>query len=200
MRTYTEEDTERVRQLEGSSAGLETQRLTSVSSHSTPTQAAPRQMQAYKGKNVLALGLIIAGVVALLIQFVSGSLLLAPGFILLTIGSCFLFFAFWQRVYGLLIPGAIVAGLSLGITFAEVTDGASVLWGLALGFMSILFIGRAWFNVNSPWPIFPAVPLFAIGLIIMMANLPSIFFGGLMWLPLLLIGAGLYLGWQRRTT
>ncbi|MEM8530096.1 MAG: hypothetical protein AAGF95_04590 [Chloroflexota bacterium] len=198
MRTYTEEDTERVRQLEGSSAGLDTQRLTSVSSGRTPTQAATHQVPAGKGTNVLALALIIAGVVGLLIQFVSGNLLLVPGFILLTIGSCFLFFAFWQRVYGLLIPGSILAGLSLGVTFAEVTSGVSVLWGLALGFLSILYVGRAWFQVDSPWPMFPAIPLFGAGLIVAIASLPSIFFGGLMWLPLLLIGAGLYLGWQRR--
>ncbi|NOK59285.1 MAG: hypothetical protein GFH27_549283n256 [Chloroflexi bacterium AL-W] len=197
MPSYTEQDTERVRQLEGSSAGMDTQRLTSVSSHSTPTQVAP-QVPANKGTNVLALALIIAGVVGLLIQFLAGNLLLVPGFILLTIGSCFLFFAFWQRIYGLLIPGSILAGLSLGITFAEVTSGVSVLWGLALGFLSILYVGRAWFQVNSPWPMFPAIPLFGAGLIVAIANLPSIFFGGLMWLPLLLIGAGLYLGWQRR--
>lgn len=197
MPSYTEQDTERVRQLEGSSAGMDTQRLTSVSSHSTPTQVAP-QVPANKGTNVLALALIIAGVVGLLIQFLAGNLLLVPGFILLTIGSCFLFFAFWQRIYGLLIPGSILAGLSLGITFAEVTSGVSVLWGLALGFLSILYVGRAWFQVNSPWPMFPTIPLFGAGLIVAIANLPSIFFGGLMWLPLLLIGAGLYLGWQRR--
>ncbi len=87
----------------------------------------------------------------------------------------------------------------MGVTFADVTDGASVLWGLALGFLAILFLGRALFNQRSNWPIYPAVPLFAVGVIVLIANLPSLFAGGLVWLPLLLVGTGLYLGWGWRS-
>lgn len=119
--------------------------------------------------------------------------------ILLTISSAFLFFSFWKHVYGLLIPGAILAGLGLGIPFADLTNGASVLWGLSLGFASIFVVGRALFNQHSPWPMFPAVPLFCVGAIIAIASLPSLLAGGMLWVPLLLIGAGLYLGWGRRT-
>jgi hypothetical protein len=54
------------------------------------------------------------------------------------------------------------------------------------------------FNQRSNWPIYPAIPLFAVGTIVAIANAPAIFAGGLIWLPLLLIGAGLYLGWGRR--
>ena len=118
--------------------------------------------------------------------------------ILLTIASCFLFFSFWKRIYGLMIPGAILAGLSVGVTFADVTDGVSVLWGLALGFLTIFFLGRALFNQTSPWPVIPAVIMFAIGTIVAAANLPGLFAGSLVWMPLLLVGAGLYLGWGRR--
>jgi hypothetical protein len=41
------------------------------------------------------------------------------------------------------------------------------------------------------------VPLFGVGIIVAVANLPWLFAGGLVWLPLLLIGAGFYLGWGR---
>ena len=122
----------------------------------------------------------------------------ALGMVLLTIASCFLFFSFWKRIYGLMLPGAILAGLSLGVTFADVTGGVSVLWGLALGFLAILFLGRALFNQTNPWPVIPAVILFAVGTIVAASNLPGLFVGGLVWMPLLLVGAGLYLGWGRR--
>lgn len=46
---------------------------------------------------------------------------------------------------------------------------------------------------------FPAIPLFCGGAIIGIASLPSILSAGMLWFPLLLIGAGLYLGWGRRT-
>lgn len=38
-----------------------------------------------------------------------------------------------------------------------------------------------------------------VGVIIAIASLPTFFAAGFMWLPLLLIGAGLYLGWGRKT-
>jgi hypothetical protein len=117
--------------------------------------------------------------------------------VLLTIASCFLFFSFWRRIYGLLIPGAILAGLSVGVTFADITDGVSVLWGLAFGFLAIYFVGRALFGVRNQWPIYPAVPLFGVGVIVAVSNLPGFLAGGLVWLPLLLIALGLYLGWGR---
>jgi hypothetical protein len=117
--------------------------------------------------------------------------------VLFTIASCFLFFAFWRRLYGLLIPGCILAGLGMGVPLAGLTHGASVLWGLALGFFAIFVIGRALFNVRMPWPMIPSVILFAVGAIVVIANLPTFLAAGVIWLPLLLIAAGLYLGWGR---
>jgi hypothetical protein len=190
---YTEQDTERARQAEQSSAGIQTQQLPNVPrSGLAPTAAASNR------NNVAALVMIAVGVVMLLGRAFPDGGALTGGFVLLTIASCFLFFAFWKRIYGLMIPGAILAGLSVGVTFASVTSGVSVLWGLALGFLSIMFFGRALFNVRSDWAIFPAIPLFAVGLIVAFSRLPTLFAGGLVWLPLLLIGAGLYLGWGRR--
>ena len=187
---YTEQDTERARQAEQSSAGISTQQL----AYPPIASAAP----APRRNNLAALALIAVGVLMLLGRVSPVRFEFEGGMILLTIASCFLFFSFWKRLYGLMIPGAILAGLSVGVTFADVTDGVSVLWGLALGFLSIFFLGRALFNQSSPWPVIPAVILFAVGTIVAAANLPRLFVGGLVWIPLLLVGAGLYLGWGRR--
>jgi hypothetical protein len=187
---YTDQDTARARQAEQSSAGMSTQQL------AYPPPAS--QAVAAGRNNIGALALIAVGVIMLLGRIAPLQLEFEAGMILLTIASCFLFFSFWRRIYGLMIPGAILAGLSLGVTFVDVTDGVSVLWGLALGFLSIFFLGRALFNQSSPWPVIPAVILFAIGTIVAAANLPGLFVGGLVWMPLLLVGAGLYLGWGRR--
>jgi hypothetical protein len=187
---YTEEDTARARQAEQSSAGMATQQL----SHMSPASAAP----APRRNNLAALALIAIGVIMLLGRMAPLQFEFEGGMVLLTIASCFLFFSFWKRIYGLMIPGAILAGLSVGVTFADVTNGVSVLWGLALGFLSIFFLGRALFSQSSAWPVIPAVILFAIGTIVAAGNLPSLFVGGLVWMPLLLVGAGLYLGWGRR--
>src|SRR5215207_9517157 len=146
---YTEQDTERARQAEQSSAGISTQQL----AYPPAASAAP----AAGRNNIAALALIAIGVMMLLGRIAPFELEYTGGMVLLTIASCFLFFSFWKRIYGLMLPGSILAGLSLGVTFANVTDGASVLWGLALGFLGILFIGRALFNQRSNWPVYPAV-------------------------------------------
>jgi uncharacterized membrane protein len=191
---YSEQDTEQVRQAEGTSAGMPTQSL-------GPAPVVGPPMAPARGvgdrNNLLALALIAGGALMLFGYLPNSRMEIEGGLILLTIASCFLFFAFWKRIYGLLIPGSILAGLSVGVTFADITNGVSVLWGLALGFLMILFLGRALFNQRSNWPVFPAVPLFAVGVIVAVASLPSILSIGVMWLPLLLIGAGLYLGWGR---
>lgn len=198
-----------------SSAGLQTQRLSAypqvgaaqeASASSAPPEeerGSPAPGKASPSKpisrrnNMAALVLIGAGVLMLLGRMLPAGGPVHGSMVLLTIASCFLFFALWKHVYGLLIPGCIIGGLSVGIMFGPVTGGASVLWGLALGFMSILFVGRVLFNNQSQWPIYPAVPIFALGIVVAMAHLPGLLAGGLIWLPLLLIGAGFYLGWKK---
>ena len=190
------ENTEHVERIEpdaGSSAGWQTQRLPApADAGGTPATYSNRR------NNIAALALIIIGVLMALGRFMPEQGEMTGGLVLLTIASGFLFFAFWRRIYALLIPGSILAGLGLGVPLARVTNGVSVLWGLALGFVSILLIGRTLFNVQSPWPLFPAVPLFCVGVIVAIANLPGYLAGGMIWFPLLLIAAGLYLGWSRR--
>ncbi len=197
-------------QAQPSSAGIKTYRLPLESEHAAQTPPAAHAAAAQgttntttttprtsKRNNALALFLVGLGTLLLIGRIPAGGDV-QGGLVVLTIASCFLFFSFWQRIYGLLIPGSILAGLSLGITFASLTSGASVMWGLALGFLAILFIGRMLFNKQSQWPVYVAVPLFALGIIVAASNLPGFFFGWLVWLPLLLIGAGIYLGWVKK--
>jgi hypothetical protein len=193
MHDYTDQDTERARQTERSSAGTPTQNLGPLPQTSlAPARAAGGRI------NLAALALIAVGALLLLSRLPNLRIEIEGGMVLLTIASCFLFFAFWKRVYGLLIPGCILAGLSVGVTFADLTDGVSVLWGLSLGFLALPFLSRTLFKVDSGWAVYPAVPLFAVGVIVAVANLPGIMAGSLIGLPLLLVGAGLYLGWGRR--
>jgi uncharacterized membrane protein len=160
--------------------------------HSPLSTATPR---ANKPWGWLLIGL---GVLALLSNVVWQTLNLEVGVILLTIASCFLFFGFWKRIYGLFIPGAIISGLAVGLTFEPIAGASSILWGIALGFLAILFGGRSLFKVNSDWAIFPAVPLFAVGFMLFVLNGINVLGAGVIWVPMLLIGLGLYLGWGRR--
>jgi uncharacterized membrane protein len=194
---YTERDTERARAAERGvgSAGMPTQNLGEL----PPTYAGPGSAAypAPRNNNLPALALIGVGLVMIVAQLSRGALEIEGGMILLTIASCFLFFAFWKRIFGLLIPGSILAGLSVGVTFADMTDGVSVLWGLSLGFMAILLLGRSLFGMRSSWPAIPGVILFAVGTMVAISNAPGFLAAGLVWLPLALIGAGLFLGWGR---
>lgn len=187
------EHVERIEPDADSSMGWPTQHLPAYGDANTmPTPYA-------RGRNnIIALALIAIGALMFLGRFLPNQGEIIGGLVLLTISSGFLFFAFARRLYPLLIPGCILAGLGLGVPLGDLTNGASVVWGLALGFLSILLIGRSLFNVHSPWPLFPAVPLFCVGVIIAIATLPTFLAGSVMWLPLLLIAAGLYLGWGRR--
>lgn len=180
-----------------SSAGRVTQHLSvsevpRVSVPSTAHRPALTQHQT----NTLGLVLVAVGVLFAAAQILS-SANIAGGLFFLSIASGFLFFAFSRRIYGLLIPGCILAGFSFGVTFAGLTNGVFFFWGLALGFLSLYLLGRALFRVDTPWPIYAAVPLFGMGTIVAAAQLPAFLASGLAIIPMLLIGAGLYLGWGR---
>ncbi len=184
-----------------SSAGLDTQRFSMPGA--TPSTAHSRLDQSVlaapnRRNNIAAFALIGIGALLLVSRLGFVRLNLEAGLILLTIASCFLFFAFWRRIYKLSIPGFILAGLSVGVTFEAVMDGVPVVWGLALGFLMIHTVGGTLFQVRSPWAAIPAVILFGVGCIVAITQLPAMFAAALIWLPLLLVGAGLYLGWGWR--
>ncbi|NJN17980.1 MAG: hypothetical protein HC822_17760 [Oscillochloris sp.] len=197
MTDYTEQDTERARAAERNSAGMETQHL-SLPSGAASGYGAPVLPQISGQPNRLGMALIAIGALMLLGRMFSLQLEIEGGLILMTIASVFYFFGLWKRIYGLIIPAGILAGLSLGVTFADLTDGVSVLWGLALGFLSVYGLGVTLFNKRHSWPVIPAAILFAVGMIVFIANFASVLGAGLIWMPLLLIGAGLYLGFIRK--
>ena len=185
--SYTEHDTERARQHERMQAG------------SYPPMQPVAPVGSFRQRNnVLALGLVGIGALMLISRIFGDGESITGGLILLTISSCFLFFSFSKRIFGLLIPGSILAGLSIGVPFADLTNGVSIVWGLALAFAAIAFLGMNLFRVRSSWAMIPAAILFMVGVIIAIANLPGIFGISMIWIPLMLIGAGLYLGWGRR--
>jgi hypothetical protein len=192
---YSEQETERARMAERSSAGMATQHLNLPTDGGPGAGSLPSTQQR---PNITGLALVAIGAMMLLMRLGSMSLEITGGMVLLTIASVFYFFGFWRHIYGLIIPASILAGLSVGVTFADLTDGVSVLWGLALGFLTIYVLGGAMFGQRSMWPVIPAVILFAVGIIVAVANLPAFFAASMAWVPLLLIGAGVYLGWSRR--
>ena len=190
MQPYTEQDTERARQQE---------RAMNAPVPAPAYGLGQFAALAQRGRNNrLAVGLIAVGAAIMLGRVFGDFGEFTAGLILLTIASCFLFFAFAKRVFGLLIPGSILSGLALGVPFADLTNGVSVVWGLALAFLAIAFLGRTLFRVNSMWAMIPAVILFGVGVIITLTSLPGIVGLGFVWLPLLLVGAGLYLGWGKK--
>lgn len=203
---YTDDHTAHARELERSSAGYQTQPLTPL-----PNMPAPSAGRL----NPLGLALMLLGGCMLVVYLLTslGGVSILPalplpsrgeiqaGLILLTIGSCFMFFAFWQRIYPLIIPGCVLLGLSVGVPLAALTHGASVLWGLAFGFLCVFLLGRTMFRKwgrTLNWPVIPAVVLFAIGMIIVISSAPAFLLGGVALIPLVLIVAGLLLGAARR--
>lgn len=99
------------------------------------------------------------------------------------------------RHYGLLVPGGIMTGLGLGIIYETRIggEGAPVLLGLGLGFLTIYVIdteGRraAW----GWWPLIPGGVLTLIGLL--QAGGQTGWLGVVgRWWPVVLIVAGAYL-------
>ncbi len=195
---YSEYDTEQARQREKSAQNMPVPTPPAYPGYQMPVQ--PQPFEQGRRKNALAIALIGVGALMLSGRVLPNFDAIQPGIILLTISSCFFFFSFWQRIFGLMIPGAILAGLGIGVPLAELTNGVSVLWGLAAAFIAIAVLGRGMFRVNSSWATIPASILFVIGAVVLVANLPGMFMLGGLAFPALLVGLGLWLGWGRRVT
>lgn len=196
---YTDQDTERVRQAERSAAGQETQQLRMPDAISVaPDVGAGRRGRSGLALLLIGLGLLLGahqlGLVDLpnpLGRIEIDSDELQGALFFFTIASAFLFFSFWKRVYGLLIPGCIIAGFAAGVALSGFADGAGFFLGLGAGFLAIMILGRQLMGVNSDWAIFPAVGLLGFSMVIAASV------GGLFWLPFVIIGLGLYLGMRR---
>src|SRR5687768_16694898 len=98
---YTDQDTERVRQAERTSAGLETQQLGLPGAGVGQVYPAPTLPVIQNRPNVAGLALIGIGAMLLLGRIPALQLEIEAGMILLTIASVFYFFGLWRHIYGL---------------------------------------------------------------------------------------------------
>jgi hypothetical protein len=109
------------------------------------------------GLVLIAIGL---GLLAVILTDVGGEVFLGA------VGLGFLIAYAASRTYGLLIPGAILTGLALGVaaTSLGAPDGAGVL-GLGVGFLAIVLADRRWGTPRPGWwwPLIPGGILSTIG-------------------------------------
>jgi hypothetical protein len=119
--------------------------------------------------------------------------------ILMTIGGTLLFFAFWRRIYGLMIPGLILLCLSFGVTLSQVLAGEAVLWSLAAAFLLIAAAGRTLYAETHNWPLLVAGIIGAVAAAIWLTGIAAQLTFAMFAIPLVLVTLGLYLGfWRRR--
>jgi hypothetical protein len=109
------------------------------------------------GLVLIAIGL---GLLAVILTDVGGEVFLGA------VGLGFLIAYAATRTYGLLIPGAIITGLALGIGASSLgaPDAAGVL-GLGVGFLAIVAVDRLRGSPRAGWwwPLIPGGILSAIG-------------------------------------
>lgn len=86
--------------------------------------------------------------------------------VLLIIGSAFLIAYFVRRNYGLLIPGCILLGLSLGSVGENsfLAFGESHLLGLGFGFIAIFVIARLHEGKSHWWPLIPGAVMLIVAI------------------------------------
>jgi hypothetical protein len=138
------------------------------------------------GVLLIAIGL---GLLAVLLTDVGGEVFLGA------VGLGFLAAYASTRNYGLLIPGAIITGLALGIGAASLgaPDATGVL-GLGVGFLWIVILDRLWAPPRPGWwwPLIPGGILSAIGIgeLVGAGDLPAY----AMPVVLIVVGAALLFG------
>jgi uncharacterized membrane protein HdeD (DUF308 family) len=151
--------------------------------------------------------LILAGLFLLVQQFVEINL--SGGAFLATLGLFFILWGATQRKAGLLIPGGILSGLSLGVFLTEETNGliASHLEGgvvvlcLAAGFALITLLTQLFTEEKGWWGLIVSGILALVGAGIIIVESPDtgalkdIVENAFRWLnylwPLVLIGLGI---------
>jgi hypothetical protein len=150
--------------------------------------------------------LIVIGVMSLLGQFVKDD-----GVALLFLPALAIVFLVWgavTRQAGLLIPAGILGGVGLGVWLERATtglkgesSGAVIVLSLALGFAAITLFTKVFTGRAHWWPLLVAGILAVVGgaLLVGGAALELLKVAGQAW-PLILIGLGLYIIFQRRGT
>ncbi len=117
------------------------------------------------------------------------------------IGLAFLTAYAFTRNYGFLVPGGIMSGLGIGIIYETLLDanGAPVLLGLGLGFITIYVISRLQGRMSADWwPLIPGGILTTVGLFLAADQTGLLGTIGRWW-PAALIIIGVFLIYRRRS-
>jgi len=157
--------------------------------------------------------LVLGGLFMLLNQFVNISL--GGGIFLGALGLFFIIWGASTRNGGLLIPGGILTGLSMGVflvddinALPEYAQGGSFVIALGLGFALITLLTRLFADCTQWWALLVAGILALIGGGIIIVEMPH---GGLLqqvvetaftasqylW-PLVLVGLGLWIIFKKK--
>lgn len=124
-----------------------------------------------RGAIVPGVILVALGLALLAAQFVPG---LGGEVVLLGLGAAFLAVGFYQRAYGLLIPGCILTGLGTGIAAGDALGGELVVVGLGLGFIAIWVIDRLYTRASNWWPLIPGGILLTVGIAIALPDIAPV--------------------------
>ena len=150
---------------------------------------------------VFAVVLILVGIGGLAMQAVEATPT-AGGLVVLIIGLGLLGAFAYSRLYGYLIPGAIMTGLGAGIVLSEtltLTDegtGGVIVLGLGLGFASIWVIGAiVQVAQHHWWPLIPGAILSTVGAALLIGG-QAVGLLDYWWVVLIVVGLiFLWLGW-----
>lgn len=144
------------------------------------------------GSVVGGLVLIAVGLGLLAVQFFGD---IAGSVMVLLIGVAFLVGYGFLDAYGLLIPGAIVTGLGVGIVLTEnfnASDGVAGL-SLGIGFLSIYAIDRVRSGQNRWWPLIPGGILTVLGVGSTIVGVRELV---MTYWPLILVAIGVLVIWK----
>jgi hypothetical protein len=167
-------------------------------------------------KKVIPFGgilLVLAGIFALLQQFVT--IELSGGLFFAVLGLFFILWGATQHKVGLLIPGGILTGLSIGVflvedasTIPEHFEGSVFLLSLAAGFALVTLLSRIFTSEKSWWALIVSGVLALVGGGILILEMPdtntlkplveAVFnFSNYLW-PLVLVAIGVWIIVKKR--
>lgn len=137
--------------------------------------------QSYSQKREIPFGgilLILAGLFMLMGQFIQFEI--AGGVFLAVLGLFFILWGATKRQAGLLVPGGILSGLSLGVILVEDVElisaqysDAIILISIGLGFALITLLTQVFTKSKYWWALIVGGILSAVGSILLISTLPG---------------------------
>lgn len=184
---------------------------------SSPTQPAAKSSKHDVTTNTgIAAVLMMVGVLGFLLWYVAGQTGAMPDYLIqvtrittidysgtvvwLNIAAWFSFFALWLRRYGLLVPGCLAGGIGIGEgvrqagMLMETAAVGALLGGLVLGLCMLYLLGHTVLDISYRWPLYAAAVLVILGAGIVTTSISLGLAVWLIWIPLVVMSTGLYLG------